>query len=66
MKVFANSPKNDSFCVCVCVCVYQRNSLHTAAKLGELNTVKCFVEEGADINSKDKNGVRMTIKPIKQ
>ena len=46
------------------VCFYQRSSLHTAARLGELDKVKYSVEEGVDINSKDKNGVRVTIIPM--
>ena len=47
--------------MCVCVCLCQGISLHLAARQGDLDTVKHLVDEGDDINSKDKNGVRMTI-----
>ena len=55
----ANLQINISFGVFVCLC--QGISLHLAARQGDLDTVKHLVDEGDDINSKDKNGVRMTI-----
>ena len=35
-----------------------------ATRLGELDTVKCLVDEGHDVNSKDKDGVRVTVIPM--
>ena len=35
-----------------------------ATRLGELDTVKCLVDEGANINSDDMNGVRVTMVPM--
>ena len=51
-------------CVCVYVCVYQGNSLHIATRQGDLDTVKHLIDEGDDINSKDKNGVRAAVVPM--
>ena len=40
----------------------QRIPLHIAAREGRDYTVKFLVEQRAEINSKDKDGVSMTIK----
>ena len=40
---------------------YQRTPLHLAAREGCDYTVTCLVQKGADINIKDKDGVRETI-----
>ena len=40
---------------------YQQTPLHVAASNGRDYTVECLVKKGADINIKDKTGVRETI-----
>ena len=40
---------------------YQQTPLHVAARNGRDYTVECLVEKKADINIKDKTGVRETI-----
>ena len=37
--------------------LHQRTPLHRAARRGHVDTVICLVEQGADINIKDENGV---------
>ena len=39
---------------------YQQTPLHMAAKKGFRYTVESLVKKGANINSKDKNGVSVT------
>ena len=41
----------------VFVSFHQKTPLHKAVEKGHVSTVKCLVEEGADIHSKDKLGV---------
>ena len=41
----------------VFISVPLQNSLHVAARQGDLNAVKSHVERGVDINTKDDNGV---------
>ena len=36
---------------------HQMSPLHWAADKGHLNTVRCLVEKGAEVNSKAKDGV---------
>ena len=40
---------------------YQRTPLHVAASKGRDYTVECLVKKGADMNIKDKFGVRKII-----
>ena len=40
---------------------YQQTPLHVAASNGRDYTAECLVKKGADINMKDKTGVRETI-----
>ena len=40
---------------------YQQTPLHLAAKEGRDYTARCLVENKANIDSKDNNGVSMTI-----
>ena len=39
----------------------QKTPLHISASNGRDYTVECLVEKGADMNIKDKTGVRVTI-----
>ena len=43
--------------VCLFVFSYQRTPLHIAVREGQEYTVKSLVENGASVNSKDKDGV---------
>ena len=36
---------------------YQRTPLRVAARRGNIDKVRCLVENGADVNSKDEDGV---------
>ena len=40
---------------------YQQTPLHVAASNGRDYTVECLVKKGADMNIKDKKGVRKMI-----
>ena len=37
---------------------HQKSSLHIAAEAGHVDTVRCLVDKGADLNIKDGNKVR--------
>ena len=39
------------------VSFFQGNSIHEAARQGDLDTVRCLVGEGMDVNIKDDDGV---------
>ena len=39
---------------------HQWSPLHWAAREGHVNTVKCLVENGAEVNNEDYNGVNCT------
>ena len=34
----------------------QGNSIHKAARQGDLDTVRCLIDEGTDVNIKDDDG----------
>ena len=40
---------------------FQWTPLHVAAKEGHDYTVECLVKKGAQINTQDKNGVRLSV-----
>ena len=41
----------------VSLSLHQSTPLHVAARRGHANIVKCLIDEGADINIKDDDGV---------
>ena len=43
------------------ISLHQQTPLHIAASNGHDYTVQCLVEKGAEINIKDKDGVRLKI-----
>ena len=45
---------------CYILSPHQWSPLHWAAREGHVNTVKCLVENGAEVNSEDYNGVNFT------